>query len=245
MNNQEVKFILAAYRPGGQDATDPLFAEALEQVRHDPELARWFELQQAFDGAMSEKLKAEPMPPDLRENILAANKIVRLTHRLRPRVWLAAAAAFVILLAVGSLWFSPRPQRSFAAYRDTMTDFLNTRFDHLDFKAKDVAQLKNWLAVQGAPADFVVPEGMRELPSHGCRLLDWDGHKVSLVCYHLANRKEIHLFIIRGVSFSDGPPKGSSRFMSSGGWMTAAWKQGNETLLIVGKGEQAVLQKYL
>jgi len=40
MNNQEAKFILAAYRPGGQDASDPLFAEALEQVRRDPDWQR-------------------------------------------------------------------------------------------------------------------------------------------------------------------------------------------------------------
>ena len=158
---------------------------------------------------------------------------------------MAAAAAFLILLAVGSLWFSTRAQSNFTAYRDTMTDFLNNRFDHLDFKAKDVAQLQNWLAGQGAPADFVVPEGMRDLPSHGCRVLDWDGRKVSLVCYHLAKRKEIHLFVIRDTRFADGPPKGSFRFVSSGGWTTASWKQGNKTLLLAGKGDEAAIRKYL
>jgi len=91
MNNQEAKFILAAYRPGGQDASDPLFAEALEQVRRDPELATWFEAEQHFDAAMSEKLKGEPVPPELRANILAARKIVRPSHWLRPRAWMAAA----------------------------------------------------------------------------------------------------------------------------------------------------------
>jgi len=245
MNNQEAKFILAAYRPGGQDASDPLFAEALEQVRRDPELATWFEAEQHFDAAMSEKLKGEPVPPELRSNVLAAGKIVRPSHWLRPRAWMAAAAAFLILLAAGSLWFSTRAQSNFTAYRDTMTDFLNNRFDHLDFKAKDVAQLQNWLAGQGAPADFVVPGGMRDLPSHGCRVLDWDGRKVSLVCYHLANRKEIHLFVIRDARFADGPPKGSFRFVSSGGWTTASWKQGNKTLLLAGKGDEAAIRKYL
>ena len=43
MNNQEAKFILGAYRPGGRDAVDPMFSEALAQAGRDPELRAWFE----------------------------------------------------------------------------------------------------------------------------------------------------------------------------------------------------------
>ena len=54
MNNQEAKLILQAYRPGGRDTFDPLFAEALEQARRDPELQKWFaERKQALDYANS------------------------------------------------------------------------------------------------------------------------------------------------------------------------------------------------
>ncbi len=42
MNNQEAKLILQAYRLGGQDAADPLFQEVLEQLKRDPDLAKWF-----------------------------------------------------------------------------------------------------------------------------------------------------------------------------------------------------------
>ncbi len=67
MDNLEAKFVLNAYRPGGQDANDPRFAEALEQVRRDPVLERWFVDSIAFDMAMTEKLRAIEVPPDLRE----------------------------------------------------------------------------------------------------------------------------------------------------------------------------------
>jgi len=54
MDSGEAKFILSAYRPEGQDASDPRFAEALEQVRRDPILQRWFEdsvrLRRSNDG---------------------------------------------------------------------------------------------------------------------------------------------------------------------------------------------------
>ncbi len=35
-----VKLILQAYRPGGQDAHDPQFRKVLEQASRDPDLAR-------------------------------------------------------------------------------------------------------------------------------------------------------------------------------------------------------------
>ena len=53
MDNREAKFILNAYRPGGQDANDPRFAEGLEQVRRDPILERWFVDSIAFEGAIA------------------------------------------------------------------------------------------------------------------------------------------------------------------------------------------------
>ncbi len=72
MNNQEAKLILQACRPGGQDASDPMFAEALEQVRGDPELQQWFADQCAYDARIGSKLKeAIPIPPDLKASLLA------------------------------------------------------------------------------------------------------------------------------------------------------------------------------
>jgi len=33
---------MVEYRPSGDDASDPFFREALEQVERDPELKKWF-----------------------------------------------------------------------------------------------------------------------------------------------------------------------------------------------------------
>ena len=65
MNTQEAKFILQAYRPGGEDAGDPQFAEALAQAKLDPELAKWFAEQLAFDAAASRALKEVKAPAAL------------------------------------------------------------------------------------------------------------------------------------------------------------------------------------
>ena len=42
MNHREAKLISQACRPGEPDAADPMFAEALEQARRDPQLQTWF-----------------------------------------------------------------------------------------------------------------------------------------------------------------------------------------------------------
>ena len=110
MDNREAKFMLSAYRPGGQDATDPRFAEALEQVRRDPILQHWFEESIAFDAAITEKLSATWVPSDLRESILTGAKV---THaplwKNRWRKW-AIAAAVVLSATLGALiWHNTRP----------------------------------------------------------------------------------------------------------------------------------------
>ena len=42
MDKEEARPILGTYRPEEQDKVDSLFAEALEEVARDPELARRF-----------------------------------------------------------------------------------------------------------------------------------------------------------------------------------------------------------
>ncbi len=244
MTNERAKLLLQAYRPGGQDARDPLYAEVLKQVRRDPELARWFEAEQSLDSAIGEKLREPSLPPTLKPNILALEMTIRPTLWWQRRSWMATAA-LGLGLAIAAFWLPARNQSRFVAYRDSMTDFLNTRFDHLDFKASDVTQLQQFLAQHGALGNFVLPAGMSELPSHGCRVLEWNGRKVSLICFHLGGNKEIHLFIIQGTNFADAPPPGALLFASSRGWFTASWQQGKTTYLLAGNGDRAFLQRYL
>ena len=82
MNNQEAKLILQAYRPGGQDASDPMFAEALEQCWRDPELQRWFADQCAYDARIQTKLQeAIPIPQDLKASLLTPRSLTDMGRR--------------------------------------------------------------------------------------------------------------------------------------------------------------------
>jgi hypothetical protein len=71
ISNRDAKLVLSAYRPSGADAWDPLFEEALEQTKRDPELMEWFMKQRAFDDVIVSKLRTIEPPVGLHAEILA------------------------------------------------------------------------------------------------------------------------------------------------------------------------------
>ncbi len=90
MNEQEARLILQAYRPGA-DPDDPQVADALQEAARNPELARWFAEEQAFDRAIAAHLGNVPAPFGLKTRILA-----QLAPPAAPRRW-----SWVVKLAGG------------------------------------------------------------------------------------------------------------------------------------------------
>ena len=64
MNRDDAMLILQSFRPGGQDAGDPRFADALVLARQDAELEAWFAKQQQFDAQICREFKSMPVPSD-------------------------------------------------------------------------------------------------------------------------------------------------------------------------------------
>jgi hypothetical protein len=247
MNNEEAKLILQAYRPGGQDASDRRFRAALEQAQRDPELARWFANEQALDSRISAKVNASITPPThLKSQLLAQRKIVRPVAWWRMPAWqLAAAACLALLVTIGVLWFKPADQTQFAAYRSEMAEFTGTKLDRLDLMSRDVAEVRRWLAQKESHGDLVLPAGLDGRPSLGCRLLDWDGHKVSLICFELENKQVAHLLVVDSAAFKDAPTA-SPIFKQVGDVATASWSRDGKTYIIASKeASQPDLMKLL
>ena len=98
MNNETAKVILSAYRHDGADAQDPVFTDALQQARLDPELGKWFEEQRAFDHRIFQAVQRIEAPASLKEVLTAAVQGPKVRSRTRPRSripWLALAAVLV------------------------------------------------------------------------------------------------------------------------------------------------------
>jgi hypothetical protein len=245
MNQQEAQLILQSYRAGGQDANDPQFREALEVAKTDPELAEWFNEELALHRTIGRKIKSVPVPPDLKAKILAQQKIVAPTGVWCRRKWFALAACFLLLIGSMALWVNRPTEASLAAYQRDMTEFLSVKLDGLDFHSAEVNEIQKWLAQRGTHEDFVLPETLAALETMGCRVLDWRGNKVALICFKTPESEEYHLLVVDRKALGNIPVTSAPTFATSGAWTTATWSQGDKVYLLATHGGQEALVRYL
>ena len=249
MDNREAKFILNAYRPGGQDANDRRFAEALEQARHDPLLQRWFDESVAFDAAMTEKLSATPVPSDLRENILTGVKVTRApAWKNRWPKW-AIAAAVMLSATLGVLiWHNARPI-PVAGWQlqalDAILSSIARNESNFDAISSNPADLVKWLRANRAPAGEKLPDNLDKLPSIACKTFFWHGKPVSLICFALPDGRAIHLVMTNASTRSDLAIKNAAKVIQQGIWATATWREGDMVYMLALEGSRDELRPYL
>jgi hypothetical protein len=246
MNREEAQFILHAYRVSGEDAHDPQFEEALALVRNDPELARWFAREQALDAAIAEKIQSVPSPPDLATQLLLARKVIRPRTWWRKPTGLAAAAAIALLIGAASLLLLLRRhgETEFASFRGTMIEASLDMRKHIDVMGLDADGLKQWLIEHRGEPGFVLPPGLADKGIMGCKVLDWHGQGVTLLCLKFGG-KHVDVFVVNesdlpGVSLGTAPRFGSER-----GVTTAAWRREGKIYFLAGNIPESDLKQLL
>jgi anti-sigma factor RsiW len=260
MNREEARLILQSYRPAGQDAADPQFAEALALAKQDAELAAWFAEQQKFDAQISREIKSLPAPSDLKAKILARGnsqrqKIVELPAPAwwrdlfsfnSPVSW-AMAAAMLILFSVAIFWRQAEKSTTrFADYSVQMVSAAVNDTNHVDVADSDMKQVVAWLGEHHGESQFVLPVALNGSSGlMGCRVLNWHGQKVSMLCYGLKDSGHVDLFVAEADYFSDAPPPDEPQFASRGGMPTASWSHDGKVYLMVGHNASADLEKIL
>ena len=275
MKNEEAKFILRAYRPGGQDAADPQFAEALSQARRDPELGRWLAEQTALDTALSGKLQSVPVPADLKATILAGRKVVPLPIRAwwqRQIHPVAAAAALAVTFAtIGflSLHETPGPKADFDHFNRDIADYLSMGYGvlpkkahlattdpnyfgstsyRMDYRSRNLDDIRQWLTQNGGHDDFTRPKGLKHPLNLGCSVMDWWGRRVTLISFQVTRnlpQGKVHLVIINSADLPDAPPPNQPRLEDRGAWSSAAWSDGRLTYILMAPGDRQMLGRYL
>ncbi len=231
--NEQAKILLSAYRPGGGDASDPAFAEALAQAQRDPQLRAWLEESQRFDQTISEKLRTVAVPANLRATILAGAKMSRPRRWWEgSRVW-AMAAALAILASLGALW-----QRKAAELDGWQTHSLAVLDDIVSEKANfDLADprpphLMDWLREREAPIPAALPPALAAHPSLGCKNIDSDGRNISLICFDLGNHEAAHLFTTPRKGLRIPPPDKNPAFSRLRNWNLASWSSGGDVHML-------------
>jgi len=243
MDREQAKEILLHYRPGTDATIDPQVVEALRLLDQDSELARWFAQQQQADEAIRTRVREMSVPTDLKQRILAEQKLVRVDFGWR-RAILTAAAAVVVLAAIAE-WVMLRPAASntFNAYQKYTVAYVSDRYV-VSLKASNFDELRRLLAQRKWPTDFIVPESLRTATVVGGGAFEWNGHKVALACL----KEEDHgawLFVVDNATFPDPPTTRTPRIEMVDATPTAAWTQNGNTYLFTVQGDEAFLKKYL
>jgi hypothetical protein len=249
MTTEEAQLILAACGPGEPDPADPEVAAALAQVQRDPQLARWFEEERAFDQAVANHLAAVSAPLGLKTRILANVEPAGKRSKLG---WAA-----VIVTGVAALFFiaqifflnqsAPEPKATLADFQEEMIGFARRGFT-LEFKTENLEPIQHWLARQtDSPVAVDVPARLARYKTVGCRILSFHGHKVSLICFwrDKANQDVAHLFVIDRAALPEMKMEGHPRIAKVGGWMTASWVKNGRVYTLALQGDEETIRQLL
>lgn len=232
MNNAEAKNILIACRPGTDDLRSAEAGAALEFVMRDPELRRWWHQQQEFQKEAKRAFGEIPVPHDLREEILSRAKVVKLPVWRRPAV-LSAAAVIALLLLIMAVWRKPSAENSFQTFRSRMVQTVLRQY-RMDITTTNMAQIRQFLATNNAPADYVLPQNTAKLPAMGAGLLSWQDRRVSMVCLDSGAPGVVFLFVVDEASTRNAPHQ--REFAHVIELNTVSWTNGGKTYVLAGSG---------
>ncbi len=244
MNNDEAKFILAAYRPNGQDATDPLFSEPLAQARRDLNLKAWFNAQLEFDSQVSAKLREIQPPPGLRNLLLAGTRVSRRPQTWRQRRWfwfLAVAAVFVISLsALVAARFAPARPELAELTQFALRDTAFNGEDHYG-SVPAIRALEQRLAESNLRSGADLNLDLARLRADGCRTVRVAGREVFEICF--GRDHEFHLYVAKRGDFASAP-EDQPEFATQGRFSAATWADGRSAYsLVTNSGENALRQR--
>lgn len=243
MNDEQIKFLLGASRPGGSDAADPALAAAREQMTRDPKLRAWFERDQAFGSAVREKMREVTPPAGLRGVILAGAQLQARKPWWRRPATLALAASILLLLSLAPLAMQlARPANS-ATLPEFAMNFAGRGFIGLQEKGGDIEKLKAWLANRNAPLPAKIPAQLAQLRGLGCRTVGFQGKDISIVCFE--GDREYHLFVARREDFPQLPATLAPRFATKQSWASAAWSDDRHHYVLVSDAGLPAMKRLL
>lgn len=246
MNNEQARFLLRAYRPGGRDAGDAAFAEALQQAQADPALGAWFAGEQAFDAQVAAKLQAVAPPPGLREAILAGARVSTAAPRARwrPAAWMALAASLAVIASGVAIHWLQRPGAAglaeMASYALAEPEAAHAAGPHADQLGAFGAWLQN-------PANRIsagAPVDLAQLKAQHCRAVSVAGHEVFEICFS-RNGSGYHLYLARRGDINAEPGAAGPVFRQQGQVATVAWTDQKYAYVLMARGGPDVLRRIL
>lgn len=208
MDPKEVKHLLSVYDPRRGPLEDPALEQALEQARQaDPQT---WEEERAFDRQMAQSLQSISVPPGLAAAILAKlpqeaeNPFRQARPETAGRNWfhpgLLALAAVIVMGFALVFTFVSRPGGSPSGLNPALASLLiqledtSSNLQEL-YTSRDFGELASYIQSHGGLMPRNLPPAFGTDDSVACKVFDWQGNKVAMLCLQPEDTV-YHLFVI-------------------------------------------------
>jgi hypothetical protein len=247
----EAKINLLLYRAGTKDADDPEVHEALALAATNPELFRWLEVHGAGQAAVRDHFRRIAPPDGLKEQILSEFAASQ-RGSARRRFLVFAPAALLVVVALLAVFWPPRRgvEQPLRLYQNRMVRTALGGYA-MNLLTNDLGGVRAYLAQRQAPADFTLPQSLQHATLMGCALSDWQGARVSLLCFRTGKPlppgavSDLWLFVVDRASVGNAPNSGAVQLARVSLLMTATWTDGNRLYFLGVRGEESDLRPYL
>ncbi len=247
MNKDKLETLLNCLPPFADTAGDPEWETVRRELESDEALKARFERERALDRAIASKLKTAPAPADLRAAILAGRETpARQPFSTTPAGLAIAAMLALLLISWGALTFfdrssgQPAAAQASAGFLGDLTSFFDRTPDY-DYFSRNLTDLRRQVEARGGPDTSDIPSRMSEARGYRCRLFDWEGRRVALICMERLEGN-FHLFIVEGDDFVPLDRGNEPRFTQMDNWNFAAWGSSGRTFILGTRGSRGDLE---
>jgi hypothetical protein len=258
VNREEVKIILQLYRPDTADAEDPQIADALALAKNDPELVLWLEEHCARQNVLREKFRQITAPAGLKEQIISERTVFSKQNSRREKIVLVAAlTAIFVSLAVLAVLYFPHGNSGNENDFNTLGNYVNQMEGvaisgyAMNLATNDLSQIRAYLAQNFSPSDYTLPAPLEKTDTSGCAIQDWQGQKVSMICFRTGKplppkqQGDLWLFVVDRASVKGAPDATTPQFEKVNQLVTATWTQDGKLYLLATQGDEQAILKFL
>jgi hypothetical protein len=183
-------------------------------------------------------------PANLRDELLAAMDRTAAGTIVRPQVSifrrfavpLAAAAGIALAFLVthnGEPAHIAKAVPIEVVQAGFVRSFESPNFN-LEEKQDNKQVLIRHLQERKLPCPGCLPPGLEKLKALGCRELEIDGKRGSLLCFKVGDKGVVHVVVFRNEDVSgDFPPMEKPEFVRVGGWSSARWENAGKVFLMM------------
>lgn len=196
------------------------------------------------DAAWIGALASIQPPAKLREELLAAMDRTAAGTVVRPQVSifrrfavpLAAAAGIALAFVVTHRGGGTQVARTVpidVVQAGFVRSFQSPNFN-LEEKQDNKQVLIRHLQERKLPCPGCLPPGLEKLKALGCRELEIDGKRGSLICFKVGEKGIVHVVVFRNEDVSgDFPPMENPEFVRVGSWSSARWENAGKVFLML------------